>query len=52
MNNPLIFDDTGIRKLPEDERLIQCEKIINMKKMNPCVGMQCGWQVKLSHLQT
>ena len=28
MNNPLIFDDTGIRKLPEDERLMQCEKII------------------------
>jgi len=28
MSNPLIFDDTGIRKLPDDERLIQCEKII------------------------
>jgi len=32
MNNPLIFDDTGIRKLPEDERLIQCEKIIKYEK--------------------
>jgi len=32
MNNPLIFDDTGIRKLPEDERLIQCEKIIKHEK--------------------
>jgi len=32
MSNPLIFDDTGIRKLPEDKRLIQCEKIIKCEK--------------------
>ena len=32
MNNPLIFDDTGIQKLPEDARLIQCEKIIKYEK--------------------
>jgi len=32
MDNPIVFDDVGIRKLPEDERLIKCEKIIKYEK--------------------
>ena len=32
MDNPLIFDDVGIRKLPLDERLIKCEEIIKHDK--------------------
>ncbi len=32
MNNPLIFDDAGIRKLPEEERFRQCEKVIKYEK--------------------
>jgi HEAT repeat protein len=32
MGSPLVFDDNDLRKLPEDERLIRCEKIVKYEK--------------------
>jgi len=32
MGSPLVFDDNNLRELPEDERLIRCEKIIKYEE--------------------
>jgi len=32
MESPLVFDDNDLRKLPENERLVRCEKIVKYEK--------------------